>query len=124
VRYFDVQQQRPGLPQDVAALVTKIGPTNATIHLVNLNPFEGREVVLQAGAFGEHSFRSASYASRTSEYPGGVYKYAAPPLETEQLEVEIEDKYFQVDLPPASEIVLELVMERYVNQPSYKSLFA
>jgi hypothetical protein len=124
VRYYDVQQQRPGLPQDVAALVTKIGPTNATIHLVNLNPFEGREVVLQAGAFGEHSFRSASYASRTSEYPGGVYKYAAPPLETEQLEVEIQDKYFQVDLPPASEIVLELVMERYVNQPTYKSLFA
>lgn len=124
VRYYDVARQRPGLPQDVAALVTKIGPTGATIHLVNLNPFEGRAVVLQAGAFGEHNFVSASYASRTSEYPGGVYKYAAPELQTEQLELEIQAKHFQVDLPPASEIVLELTMERYVNQPSYTSLFA
>jgi hypothetical protein len=124
VRYYDVGQRRPGLPQDVAALVTKIGPANATLHLVNLNPFEGRAVVVQAGAFGEHSFVSASYASRTSEYPGGVYAYAAPPLETEQLTVEIGDKHLQVELPPASEIVLDLVMERYVNQPSYASLFS
>ncbi|MBN9390318.1 MAG: hypothetical protein J0I20_19985 [Chloroflexi bacterium] len=123
VRYYDVQQERAGLPQDVGALVSKIGPTSATIHLVNLNPFESREVVLQAGAFGEHQFKSASYASRTSDYPGGVYAYSAPPLETEQITVEIEDKYFQVELPPASEIVLELEMVRYVNTPSYKSLF-
>ena len=54
----------------------------ATIHLVNLNPFESREVVLQAGAFGEHKFKTATYASRTSDYPGGVYAYAAPALET------------------------------------------
>jgi hypothetical protein len=123
VRYYDVQQERAGLPQDVGALVSKIGPTSATIHLVNLNPFEGREVVLQAGAFGEHKFKSASYASRTSGYPGGVYDYSAPPLETEQVTVEIEDKYLSVELPPASEIVLELEVERYVNTPSYTSLF-
>jgi hypothetical protein len=124
VRYHDAQRQRPGLPQDVAALVTKVGPTGATIHLVNLNPFEGREVVLQAGAFGEHNFRSVSYNNRVSVYPGGVYDYAAPPLQTEQLNMEIQDKYFQVDLPPATEIVLQLEMERFVNQPSYASLFA
>lgn len=124
VRYYDVQRQRPGLPLDVAALVTKIGPTSVTIHLVNLSQFETRELVLQAGGFGEHNFLSVSYASRTSQFPGGVYAYAAPALQTEQLNVDIQDKHFQVDLPPASEIVLELKMERFVNQPSYTSLFA
>jgi hypothetical protein len=124
VRYYDAQERRPGLPRDVAALVKKASATSATIHLVNLNPFESREVVLQAGSFGEHNFRSVSYASRTSEFPGGVYDYAAPPLKTEQLHLEIQDKYLQVELPPTSEIVLELELERFANQPSYASLYA
>jgi len=42
VRFFDPARGRPGLPPDVAALVTKIGPDHAVIPLININPFHHR----------------------------------------------------------------------------------
>ena len=56
VRYFDPTRQRPGLPPGIAALVERITPQGILLRLVNTDPLEGQEVVVQAGAFGEHSF--------------------------------------------------------------------
>ena len=56
VRYFDPDRARPGVPEDVAALVDKLGSDVVGVQLVNLNRTETRNVIIQAGAFGEHQF--------------------------------------------------------------------
>jgi len=98
VRYFDADLQRPGLPQDVSALVDELKANEAGIQLVNLNPAESRKLIVQAGAFGEHSF--------TTITDGNDKKT-------------INSPYFIVELAPASSIHLRLGMNRFQNKPSY-----
>ncbi len=121
VRYFDVQRQRPGLPDDTAALVEKIEADHIVVQLINLSVFEARDVIIQAGAFGEHQFISAEYEKRTSEYPGvhGPSGYAAPELSSETRTITINDNLLRVQLPPTTEIRLQLEMKRFANTPSY-----
>ena len=120
VRYFDPVRLRPGLPPDVAALVEKVSDDGAVVHLVNLNLFEDREVLIQAGAFGEHQFVSVTYPVRTSDYPGKLSQYAAPTLQTASERMEVNDRLLQVHMPPGTEITLDFMMERFVNVPSYR----
>jgi hypothetical protein len=63
VRYFDPDQRRPGLPEDVAALVERLTADDATLTLVNINQLQQRTLIVQGGAYGEHEITSAS-ASR------------------------------------------------------------
>ena len=120
LRYFDVTRQRPGLPQDVAALVTRLEADRTVVELVNLSPFEPRKVMLQAGGFGEHRFKTVRYTKRTSNYPGGSKAYHAPAGEYAVENATVEDVYLQVELPPATQIELDIETVRYVNEPSYK----
>lgn len=69
VRYFDPALRRPGIPRDVAVLVRKLELDRAALELVNLNPFEAREVVVQAGTFGEHNFTSVRYRRTENSKP-------------------------------------------------------
>ena len=119
VRYFDPQCQRPGLPPDVAALVESLGPERTVLRLVNLSPFDAHDLLIQAGAFGEHRFVTARYSVRTSPYPGEIGSYAAPTLEGETRSLSIEDTHLQVHMPPATEILLDLETALHVNSPSY-----
>jgi hypothetical protein len=119
VRYFDADRGRPGLPKDVAALVTGIDANGATLELVNLSPFEGHTLLIQAGGFGEHRFDEVTYTKRTSDYPGSHKSYAAPPLETTMESVDVGDRVMEIELPPSTRITLEMKMSRYVNQPAY-----
>jgi len=122
VRYFDVQHQRPGLPEDVAALVERITADDVTLQVVNLSVFDARDVIIQAGAFGEHQFVSVTYTQRVSDYPGvqGPSGYAAPELHTESQKVMLDDFLLRVQLPPATEIQLQIEVKRFVNTPSYQ----
>ncbi|MGC9349711.1 MAG: hypothetical protein ACP5JG_16350 [Anaerolineae bacterium] len=101
VRYFDPVRERPGLPKDVAALVEAIEPDGFTLSLVNTNPLAGREVLVQAGSFGEHVFRTVSTA------------------DGEAIPVTVDDKVFRVTLGPWSQVRLYVKMDRFVNQPTY-----
>ena len=56
IRYFDPHDHRPGVPSDVAVLVERLTTGGIRLNLVNLNPAKSRDIVLQAGAFGEHHF--------------------------------------------------------------------
>ena len=103
VRHFDPQQQRPGLPADVAALVTKLTDDTTELEFVNLNATEARDVVVQAGSMGEHNFTTAR---ATDDSNGST--------------VEVNGTYLQVHLPPNTHIALEVGTERFVNAPSYK----
>lgn len=118
VRYFDAERRRPGLPEDVAALVTGADLARTTIHLVNLSPVERRRVLVQAGAFGEHRFATITWDTRTSDYPGEQRSYAAPALQTTHEHLDIDGNVVEVDLPPGSEIRLTAQMDRYAYQPT------
>lgn len=96
--YFDPARKRPGLPPDVAALVDKVTPDGVSVQLVNLHPSEPRDVILQAGAFGEHDFTTASH---------------------KQQSVQVGRNRVQVRLQPGGMGRLDLGMKRYVHAPSY-----
>lgn len=98
VRYFDADLQRPGLPQDVAALVDLLKADETGIQLVNLNPTESRKLIVQAGAFGEHSFTTIADGKS---------------------QIEVNSPYFVVELAPAGSIHLIAGMKRFQNKPSY-----
>jgi hypothetical protein len=119
IRYFDADRRRPGLPEDVAALVTKLEPTRTVLRLVNLNLLESRTLIVQAGAFAEHRFLEAQFTARTSEYPGQVGAYAAPSLETERQSAMVNGAHLRVILLPGCEIELQLETERFVLTPTY-----
>ena len=100
VRHFDFDRRRPGLPEDVAALVSGVSADGAELTLVNLSPSRTRRALIAAGSFGEHRFSSVR-------------------ADGNETAVAVDDTYLAVELRPASEIDLRLGMERYCNKPSY-----
>lgn len=123
LRYYDVERRRPGLPLDVGTLVESLETDRTVVQLVNLSPTESRTLRIGAGTFGEHRFGSATWQSRTSEWPGelGGYKgsYAAPAVTSKERRLDLDSGHVEVALPPASRIRLDLVTLRYVNEPTY-----
>ncbi len=103
LRYFDVQRKRPGLPRDVGALVSKMTVDRTELQLVNLSSKEARDVLVQAGAMGEHNFTDVHFKSGRGDKT-----------------VSVNGKYLQIYLPPSAQITLNLGMQRFANAPSYK----
>ena len=97
VRYFDPPRQRSGLPEDVAALVEKLTADSVTLTLVNVNPVETRTVVVQAGAYGEHQFRSVAWDNKS---------------------LILDHPFVTVRLEPGCGSRLVFQMKRYANQPT------
>ncbi|MBL8241318.1 MAG: hypothetical protein JNM66_28095 [Bryobacterales bacterium] len=97
-RYFDPMRKRAGLPEDVGALVEKLGADSATLTLVNTNPIEPREVVVQAGGYGEHRFEAVTVGGRKTAFQGPV---------------------MTVRLEPGAGARLEFQMTRYANKPTF-----
>jgi hypothetical protein len=96
-RYFDPVKRRAGLPDDVGALVEKLDAGGATLTLVNTNPVDAREIVVQAGGYGEHRFDSVTVAGKTTGFGGPV---------------------LTVRLEPGSGSRLVFKMTRYANRPT------
>lgn len=120
VRYFDPERQRPGLPPDVGALVTAIAGDRTVVELVNLSPFEERSVVVQGGTFGEHLWGAVTYDKRTDADPIQPDFFVRPAAQVRQHTVEVGQKFFQVRLPPATGITLDIETRRYAGKPSYE----
>jgi len=127
LRYFDPQRRRPGLPPDVAALVETLADSRVVVRLVNLSATEDRQVLLQAGVFGEHRFTCARYQRRraiSADEAGVGHTHEAEYREGVQRQLEdrtaaINGTRFLLRLEPGAEICLDLEMERHVNDPSY-----
>ncbi|MBJ6120404.1 hypothetical protein [Sphingomonas mollis] len=64
LRHFDADRQRPGLPEDVAALVEKLEEGSTTLSLVNLNPALPRRMVIRGGGYGEHRIEAVRIGDR------------------------------------------------------------
>ncbi len=97
VRYFDPAARRPGLPPDVAALVEGMTAGSTTLRLVNLCQTAPRTVIVQSGAYGEHTCDSVMLDGR--EVPVGATS-------------------FSVHLAPGAGSRLVLKVRRYVNAPT------
>jgi hypothetical protein len=98
LRYFDPARKRPGIPADVAALVSKVEPDSVTLTLANLHPTQSREVIVQAGAFGEHNFTRMRHDGKTTRAGG---------------------RHLSFKLGPGTVDAVELGMKRYANTPTY-----
>ena len=115
VRYFDADKKQAGLPKDVAALVEALEADRTVVNLVNLNVIESRRVIIQAGAFGEHSFTTISY----QEQKGNDKENNKANQSKEPVKAEVNNTYLVVDLQPGSSIKLNIGLKRFVNKPSY-----
>ncbi|MEV0307796.1 hypothetical protein [Nonomuraea fuscirosea] len=81
VRYFDAGRRRPGLPPDVAALVSAIDPERTVIELVNLGGTEC-SLVVQGGAFAEHRIDTAGADDSPPRPVGGPHVGVRLPART------------------------------------------
>ena len=104
VRHFDAAAKRPGLPPDVAALVNHMEDDAIDLTLANTNPMESRRLIVQAGAFAEHRFTTATYVDDEGE--------------TRTLPLDCE--YVEFELGPGTVLEVHLGMERFCRQPSYQ----
>ncbi|SDC51957.1 hypothetical protein SAMN02799630_00121 [Paenibacillus sp. UNCCL117] len=103
VRYFDAEKRRPGLPEDVAALVRGMDDSGVSLTLCNLHPTKARSLYIQSGVYGEHSIVSVLHDGEATE---------------------INAALFEVELGPAAQCDLELRVSRYCNQPFYGDPFS
>ncbi|MCZ6636394.1 MAG: hypothetical protein O7G87_23590, partial [bacterium] len=98
VRYFDPVQRRPGLPEEVGALVEALTDNTCTLTLTNLSPTQDRPLLIQSGAYAEHQITSVEHNGQT--HPVG-------------------DSQLPLTLAPGCGAQLTLNMNRYVNTPTF-----
>lgn len=99
VRHFDVGEGRPGLPEGVAALVEDVTPDGIELTLVNVGGRD-REMIVQAGAYGEHEFGTVR--------------------DDDGRKVEVDGSELEVSIPSGTRLSLSAEMERFVDDPSYE----
>ena len=97
LRYFDPAEKRAGLPEDVAALIDSMTPTDVSVTLVNVSQITPRTVVVQAGAYAEHRFTAVKVGEESR------------PLDGSQLTVK---------LAPGAGTRLTFTMKRYSSTPT------
>jgi hypothetical protein len=97
VRYFDPDRRRPGLPADVAALVETMTDDETVLTLVNVSPVHARRVVVQAGAYGEHRFTTATAGPAT---------------------LAVNGRHLEVVLDPGAGARIKLGTKRHAHQPT------
>ena len=124
VRYYDASGRRPGLPDSVAALVSGIDPLATVVDLVNLHPEQGRTVIVQAGAFAEHTIEAVRYtACPDQSWLGSLYDYGhSQPAVTEH-HADIHGPWLSVHLPASTRIRLTLTLALRTRTPSYATPF-
>ena len=97
LRYFDPARRRAGLPEDVAALVTRMTADETAVTLVNVNQLQPRRVVVQGGAYGEHEIVSVTAGAK---------------------ETSVGSSAVCIDLAPGAGGELVIRMRRYANSPT------
>jgi hypothetical protein len=97
VRHFDPENQRPGLPEDVGALVEHFDAESVTLTLVNANPLHQRTVTVQMGAYGEHTATDVTVRGQVTF---------------------VNSPWFNVRLAPGSGETLTIGVRRYTNMPT------
>jgi hypothetical protein len=125
VRYYDADARRPGLPSSVAALVSSIDPQATVVELVNLDPSDGHTLVVQAGAFAEHTIRSVRYTRcEDLSWIGDLYDYGHRQPDEETSEpLESDGPWLTVALPRSTRILLTLRLDLRTRPQTYRTPF-
>jgi hypothetical protein len=124
VRYYNAETERPGLPPSVAALVSSIDPEATVIDLVNLHPQEPRRVIVQAGAFAEHTIRDVRHtACQDTSWIGDLYDYGHRPPQVTSDTTSVDAPWLLVELPRSTSIRLALRLDLRTHPPSYRTPF-
>ena len=122
LRYFDPVNDRAGIPAEVGALVEKIERDRIVLVLVNTNPAESRELLLQAGTYGQHMFTAVKFPATVPEpsplvkNKGRVESFRASAGEPKE-SVQVEHRFLRVILEPGCGGRLELGVRRHVGRP-------
>lgn len=99
LRYFDPEKRRAGIPDDVAALVESFSDSEVTVTLVNTSPSAARELIIQAGAYGEHRVSKVSIGKALAL---------------------VDAPFFRVEMDPGCGAKLTVLNDRYAEQPTMK----
>ena len=117
LRYFDAERLEPGLPQGVSALVTSIEEGVVEVDLVNTNLFERRQVIVQAGAYGEDQIEEVAYRAAQE----ALALNPRPHSETsEEKTATVDSSHLQVDIDPGAGTHLRIRTTRHANTPTYE----
>lgn len=120
VSYRDADRNRPGLPADVAALVTGLEGDRIDVELVNLSMTQRRRVVVSASRFGERRISGILTAGEHGGvHPGPSSAYADTPGTRFAESVVIDEGYVLVELPPSHRARLTLQTARSAARPSH-----
>jgi hypothetical protein len=120
VAYDDVERGRPGLPPDVAALVTRLDEDRIELELVNLSTTRARRVAVRPSRFGEERLAAvASRGERGGVHPGPSTAYGSTPGTPFVDETMLDETSVIVDLPPAHRAQLTLVTARTGDRPHH-----
>ncbi|MGY0488440.1 hypothetical protein [Streptomyces sp. WG-D5] len=101
VRWFDEDARRPGLPPDVAALVSDIDPDHTVVELVNLG-VTARRLLLRTGSFAEHRITTVRVDDDGPVQP-------------------VDGPHCRVDLPGGTRIRLTLTLALHAARPACAS---
>ena len=80
-------------------MVDQISKNSTSVQVANIGT-QQRELVLQAGGFGEHQFIS---------------------VEIDDKAMEINDKHFSLTLEPGTVAHLKFAVQRFANEPTYET---
>jgi len=109
VVYEDADAGRPGLPPDVAALVSRLDGDDIDLALVNTSTTRSLRVRLRASRFGERRVASVTVRTETGgAYPGRSTAYAALPGTPAVVEREVDSGAIEIELAPAHRADLTL----------------
>lgn len=110
VVYEDADRRRPGLPADVAALVTGLGDDEVAVQLVNTSTSRTRRVVVRPSRFATDRLVGVRVTTeRDGEYPGPSTAYAARPGTVVVEQHPATGDGVEVVLPPAHRADLVLL---------------
>jgi len=110
VDYEDADASRPGLPADVAALVTGLGRDRISLELVNVSPLHTRRVVVRPSRFGTCRLAGVRFREEPGvDYPGASTAYAATRGTPVDRQIDTDADGVEIVLPPAHRLQLELI---------------
>ena len=87
---------------------------------MNTSHSDSRNLIVQAGAFGEHSFTEVGFTGTAvgSDEPNPNTRVRADRTATADT-VQVDGRHFSVTLPPMTSVRLTCGLRRFANDPSY-----